>query len=543
MFHVLFDFDDTLYNFTESDKMACSKVFTYISESFSVDKNTVEDIYKKVVSLIKKSNNINNKHDKEIYFKKVCEYMGISIHCLPAIMDLYDTTFYRYMALTEGTHDLLLFLSSHNIQMGIVSNNKFRSQYKKLCILKISHFFSYITTTDEVGEEKPHPTVMMNALHKFSSSKQVIMVGDNFDSDVRPCFEFGMTPFLMSKDAGDVEINTTIDNHHYFKFGTMDKLHLFIESWINADRDLRYLSGYFSQSTLCVQGTGGNISVKVTPEAMVIKPSGSHMGDLMNTKIEVPLVCRGKQMSCATSQPSMESPFHEVLNHKYVVHLHFIPVNTILCSEEYNENELMNMFPFRTIHIPYCHPGKPLAESIQEKYQQNQEVDLILLRNHGIILCARDIQRLYSMFATLCHHVHSRFHNELSVFSLHSEISDLLENRFLHRIHSSYLHGVDPLQLISMRYCFPDLCIFLTKVTHMTVASEDRLQEVGDLLITNDKHVFIVSTTVSKFYAIREVLESYCILLQSTTSTLSNINENIDTLCQDPLEVYRKGVL
>ena len=107
MFHVLFDFDDTLYNFTECDKIACAKVFNYIANIFPIESHEVQIIYKNIVSVIKKSNNINNKHDKEIYFKKICEHIGVPLYRLPAIMDLYDTSFYKHLTLTKGADDLL----------------------------------------------------------------------------------------------------------------------------------------------------------------------------------------------------------------------------------------------------------------------------------------------------------------------------------------------------------------------------------------------------------------------------------------------------
>lgn len=154
-----------------------------------------------------------------------------------------------------------------------------------------------------------------------------------------------------------------------------------------------------------VVGMEGNISKK-TNDGIIIKASGSNLRNLSESDL-VSYNFKGVQTNNHNKKGSMELSFHlyllENYNIKYVAHTH--PTNTlkILVSDKINEFANKRLFPDQVIFngkksciVPYSLPGQPLTDTIktylnkfieEEKYFPN----LILLKNHGIIVCGNSI--------------------------------------------------------------------------------------------------------------------------------------------------------
>lgn len=154
-----------------------------------------------------------------------------------------------------------------------------------------------------------------------------------------------------------------------------------------------------------VVGLEGNISKKEN-NLVYIKASGSKIKNLNKEDI----VCYDfskKQIDNFTKKGSMELDFHifllENLNAKFICHTH--PTNTlkILCSEYSKEFSEKRLFPDQVVFngkksclVPYETPGENLFNKIKQsvfdfKKSEGEFPKLILLENHGIIVCGNSI--------------------------------------------------------------------------------------------------------------------------------------------------------
>jgi L-fuculose-phosphate aldolase len=150
----------------------------------------------------------------------------------------------------------------------------------------------------------------------------------------------------------------------------------------------------------------GNISKK-TNDGIIIKASGSNLRNLSESDL-VSYNFKGEQTNNHNKKGSMELSFHlyllENYNIKYVAHTH--PTNTlkILVSDNINEFADKRLFPDQVIFngkksciIPYSLPGQPLTDTIKiylNRFieEENYFPNLILLKNHGIIVCGNSIE-------------------------------------------------------------------------------------------------------------------------------------------------------
>ncbi len=168
----------------------------------------------------------------------------------------------------------------------------------------------------------------------------------------------------------------------------------------------RALSARLGQNPLRVQGPGGNTSLK-EGEVMWIKASGTELAQAEAADIFVAVdraAARSEAHgqsgdgSCKTTvldptntlRPSIETTFHAAIDWPVVAHTHSIAAMAHAVSAQglHAAGEKLAGLPF--VSVPYAKPGLPLTREILSKIDANTQV--ILLANHGLIVCGADVQ-------------------------------------------------------------------------------------------------------------------------------------------------------
>lgn len=157
---------------------------------------------------------------------------------------------------------------------------------------------------------------------------------------------------------------------------------------------------------LC-QNNGGNVSVKVSDQIMIIKASGFEMkdvhglnghsvvdykkiidgfktGSIMDDWSLVKIVTDAVPLK-EYKRPSMETGFHSHLL-KYVIHTHPIYLNVILCLG--NSKEIIDKVfaGWRYTYVDYKNPGFEISKSITSGDAES----IYFLANHGLIVAYDD---------------------------------------------------------------------------------------------------------------------------------------------------------
>lgn len=168
------------------------------------------------------------------------------------------------------------------------------------------------------------------------------------------------------------------------------------------------VSKHLAERKELVQGSGGNISIKVDDRTMLIKPSGYTFSEILSEKdfstVDQSAFCRlyERCVSETTSEdmgevsklmtpeqglrPSMETGFHAFLG-KVVIHTHPVVVNAITCSE--NGERIVASWNRKVHWIPYMTPGHDLALEIYKRRIKGPAA--IFLQNHGLIVTGDSI--------------------------------------------------------------------------------------------------------------------------------------------------------
>lgn len=161
-----------------------------------------------------------------------------------------------------------------------------------------------------------------------------------------------------------------------------------------------------------IQAQGGNISVK-HDGILYIKPSGFRFQDVLHAgcvalascevltralSYEPQSAAQGelhyaqalRQASLNGKKPSMESGFHAVLPHTYVIHLHALSALVVVYLLEQGSGPVRDLleahFGVRYTVCDFLNPGRDLSVLLG----QQQDRAIFFLKNHGIVLASDD---------------------------------------------------------------------------------------------------------------------------------------------------------
>ncbi len=102
-------------------------------------------------------------------------------------------------------------------------------------------------------------------------------------------------------------------------------------------------------------------------------------------------------------RPSVETSLHEIINYKFIVHLHPTLINGLLCSRN-ARNLIHKLFGENVLFVSYTDPGYTLFKKLESEikiYREKYPVDpkIIFLENHGSFVGAdttEEIRQIYN---------------------------------------------------------------------------------------------------------------------------------------------------
>jgi rhamnose utilization protein RhaD (predicted bifunctional aldolase and dehydrogenase) len=159
---------------------------------------------------------------------------------------------------------------------------------------------------------------------------------------------------------------------------------------------------------LLVQGPGGNVSWK-DGDVLWIKASGTWLAHAANQEIFIPVDLAHLRLEIAkvnfsvtprvindsNMRPSIETLMHALLPHKVVVHLHPVQILAYLVrTNPLDDFKKLIGDKIKWILVDYCKPGADLAEAVYEQLVVSPNVDIVFLKNHGIVIGGEDVKSI-----------------------------------------------------------------------------------------------------------------------------------------------------
>lgn len=192
---IFFDLDHTLWDFDKNSMLAFKRVFKKFK--ITIEFHAFLKIYEPInVEYWKKyrEDKVSKENLRRGRLIDSFNFFDLiyTTEKIDEIADAYIQELPFDNHLFEGALEILDYLIL-KYRLHIITNGFEEVQHKKLKNSGIDHYFSTVTTSEEVGLKKPNPKVFLTALNKANSlPTQSVMIGDSLEADILGANNIGM---------------------------------------------------------------------------------------------------------------------------------------------------------------------------------------------------------------------------------------------------------------------------------------------------------------------------------------------------------------
>lgn len=192
--------DNTLYDYNRAHKIAIDATLDLFEEKFLFPRNALSKAYQIARSAINKElQGTASCHNRILYFQRMCELLKISN--LKGMLEAYERYWSIFLDNMEIYDGVCEFLESvKGMKICLLSDLTAHIQHRKIQRLRLSQYIDFLVTSEEVGKEKPHPSIFKCGLKKLRLSHlDVCMIGDSFEKDITGAKRLKIKSFWLNK--------------------------------------------------------------------------------------------------------------------------------------------------------------------------------------------------------------------------------------------------------------------------------------------------------------------------------------------------------
>lgn len=219
----LFDLDDTLFDFGETEKHALGKTF----ETFGIPDGLAayRDTYRAISSVIwddLEQGRITIEELKIERFRRLFAQHGLDIDAQD-FGEQYVENLGHESHLIDGVKTMLAGLSDD--RLAILTNGFTAAQHARIAGSPLHDTFEAIIASEETGFRKPQKEIFDYALNQLgvTDRSRVLMIGDSLSSDIQGGINAGIDTcwFNRHKAVNETSIVPTYEIHSWeeFSFG------------------------------------------------------------------------------------------------------------------------------------------------------------------------------------------------------------------------------------------------------------------------------------------------------------------------------------
>ena len=189
---ILFDADNTLFDFDKSERYALQTTLSQFGLTFTQENL---DLYHAVNRRCWREMEEGKLSKEELRIRRFkLFFAGIKKEADPqAVSDVYLKTLSQCSFLIEGAIPLLEAVRGQ-YKLGLVTNGLKEVQRPRIKKAQIGEYFEILVVSDEIGHAKPHAPFFDFAFSQMQNppKNRVIMVGDSIHSDIQGGNNYGL---------------------------------------------------------------------------------------------------------------------------------------------------------------------------------------------------------------------------------------------------------------------------------------------------------------------------------------------------------------
>ena len=195
---VVFDLDDTLYEYDPCDAAGKASLFRFATEELGVMSPAFEQAYEQArLNVKKRLGPTASSHSRLLYCHEALELIGLRSepHVALIMEQEYWRNYLLAMELRPGVTDLLQALRFNDVVTAIVTDLTAQIQFRKLYHLDIAKLIDHVVCSEETALEKAslQPFELLASRVAPAALERVWFVGDqDFDAPVDALVEKGL---------------------------------------------------------------------------------------------------------------------------------------------------------------------------------------------------------------------------------------------------------------------------------------------------------------------------------------------------------------
>lgn len=195
---VVFDLDDTLYEYAPCDNAGRTGLTKLMSDRFGIEDIRFNDAYSRARSAVKaRLGETASSHSRLLYSHEALELLGLRSEPRMAL-EMEQAYWSNYLSVAElklGALDLMDTLRYNSVPIAIVTDLTAQIQFRKLVYLGVAQYFDHVVCSEETPGEKSslEPFELLASRVGESALDCVWFVGDRiFDAPVAALVERGI---------------------------------------------------------------------------------------------------------------------------------------------------------------------------------------------------------------------------------------------------------------------------------------------------------------------------------------------------------------
>lgn len=197
---VIFDLDDTLYDFWAVDALGKERVRDHAAAHCGVDGDLFLQTFLEIAKFqFKVHSDVSCCHSRVIRAQLACERLGLPISYALGLADAYWSAFLDNIVPYDGIPELLDGLRARGLRIGVGTNMVTDIQIKKLVRLGLDAKCDFMVSSEEADAEKPAPAFFALCAQKAGCpAAECLFIGDNPKVDTRGALDAGMQALLFA---------------------------------------------------------------------------------------------------------------------------------------------------------------------------------------------------------------------------------------------------------------------------------------------------------------------------------------------------------
>jgi len=200
---ILFDLDDTLYDYETTHKKAMNEVYTFVKKELKISRKKFLDLFEQSKAEVKMElEGTASAHNRVLYFQRFVEktHKTLEAGLVKKLYRIYWDFFVREMKISKEVLNTLKELKKRNLKIILVSDMTTYVQLRKIIKLKINNYIDFLVTSEETGSEKPHSIMFLQGLRKANClGSEAIMIGDSRNKDIAGANSAGIDTVWITK--------------------------------------------------------------------------------------------------------------------------------------------------------------------------------------------------------------------------------------------------------------------------------------------------------------------------------------------------------